>query len=78
LYSAVAEQFIQLLMSNINLSFALLLPRTQAKAVQGWITPTMFDGGYSPYTGQSGTRPTHTIEGLGHAVDYLASYGGGL
>lgn len=48
-----------------------------AKPIQGWVTPTMFDGGYSTYTAQSGTRPTHTIEGLGHAVDYLNSYGGG-
>lgn len=46
-----------------------------SQSVQSWVTPTLLDEGFAPYTGASGTRPAITIQGLGYAIDYLNSFG---
>lgn len=39
------------------------------------VSATRFDNGYSPYTGATGTRPMHTIAGLGKAITFFEQYG---
>ena len=39
-----------------------------SSAVHNYVKPPWFDGGLNPYTGSSGTRPQHTIAGLGAAI----------
>ena len=46
-----------------------------SNATQPLIQSALFDEGYAPYTGATGTRPSHTIAGLGAALNYMASYG---
>ena len=47
-----------------------------SKHLQHAVTATVLDGGMATYTAQTGTRPAHTINGLGYAVDYFARFGG--
>ena len=42
---------------------------------QAKIYATVLDGGVDVYTRTVGTRPAHSILGLGHVIDYLNSYG---
>jgi len=42
---------------------------------QDKIYATVLDGGVDVYTRTVGTRPAHSILGLGHVLDYLNSYG---
>eukprot|EP00466_Bigelowiella_natans_P006372 jgi/Bigna1/135083/aug1.28_g9791 len=46
-----------------------------SQRVRDRITPTFLDGGSYPYTGSTGTRPQHTLAGLGAAIDYFESFG---
>ena len=46
-----------------------------AKRIQQQLSVTWLDEGYGVYTGSTGTRPAATILGLGHAIDYLNSFG---
>jgi isopenicillin-N epimerase len=43
--------------------------------LQPHVKSTVLDGGFSSYTRTAGTRPADTTLGLGHALDYLDSYG---
>jgi selenocysteine lyase/cysteine desulfurase len=47
-----------------------------AAAVQPLVGALWLDGGMGVYSGFTGTRPAHTIQGLGYAIDYFARYGG--
>lgn len=46
-----------------------------SSTIHRYVTPTFFDGGMSPYTASSGTRPQHTLAGLGSAIDYFSQWG---
>lgn len=43
--------------------------------LRGLVNATRFDDGLQSYTGSTGTRPQHTIAGLGAAIAYFESYG---
>jgi selenocysteine lyase/cysteine desulfurase len=46
-----------------------------SNSTQPLLQSALFDEGYAPYTGATGTRPSHTIAGLGAALNYMLSYG---
>lgn len=46
-----------------------------SNSTQPLLQSALFDEGYAPYTGATGTRPSHTIAGLGAALNYMAAYG---
>eukprot|EP00038_Savillea_parva_P024907 m.45476 g.45476 ORF g.45476 m.45476 type:complete len:430 (+) comp6652_c0_seq1:201-1490(+) len=46
-----------------------------SSSIRSNVTPTFFDGGMQPYTASSGTRPVHTLAGLGAAIDYMNQWG---
>lgn len=46
-----------------------------SQAISAHVSSTRFDDGYVPYSGSSGTRPMHTIYGLGQAIEYMEAYG---
>ncbi len=46
-----------------------------SNATQPLVQSALLDEGYAPYTGATGTRPSHTIAGLGAALQYMTSFG---